>query len=286
MNRLDLKRRVQIIAALVEGVGIRATCRMVGCTKGAVTKLIADLGPACMEYHDAAVRGIHSERVQCDELWSFVLAKQKNLRPELRGQRGVGSVWTWTGLDSDSKLMISYHVGNRGLDDARLFMSDLAGRLAGRVQLSTDSHSAYLGAVAESFPYFGGAGVNYGQLVKVYGSSGNDNSAETRYSPGRLIRAEKRSVLGNPDEAHISTSHAERMNLSIRMGLRRYTRLTNAHSKKIQNHVAALAIFFQFYNFARVHQSLRITPAMKAGIADHVWEIEEIVGLLERAEAA
>jgi hypothetical protein len=182
--------------------------------------------------------------------------------------------------------MISYHIGDRGLEDARLFIGDLAGRLASRVQLSTDAHHAYLSAVLESFPYFGGAGVNYGQLVKVYGPSGNDNSAETRYSPGRLIRTEKRSVLGNPDEAHISTSHAERMNLSIRMGLRRYTRLTNAHSKKIENHVAALAIYFQFYNFARIHQSLRVTPAMKAGISDHVWDIEEILGLLEQAEAA
>jgi IS1 family transposase len=286
MNRLDLKRRVQIVSALVEGVGIRATCRMVGCTKGAVTKLIADLGPACMEYHDRVVRGVRSERVQCDELWSFVLAKQKNLRPGLRGQRGVGSVWTWTALDSDSKLLISYHVGDRGLDDARVFMGDLAGRLATRTQLSTDAHGAYLSAVLESFPYFGSAGVNYGQLLKVYGPSGNDNSAETRYSPGRLIRVEKRAVWGVPDEKHISTSHVERMNLSIRMGLRRYTRLTNGHSKKIQNHVAALAIYFQFYNFARIHQTIRVTPAMKAGIADHVWDVEEIVGLLERAEAA
>jgi IS1 family transposase len=280
MNRLDDKRRAQIIACLVEGVGIRATCRMVGCTKGAVTKLIADLGPACMEYQDRVIRGLRCERVQCDEIWSFVFAKQKNLRPELRGQRGVGSVWTWTGLCPDCKMMVSWHVGDRGLEDARMFIGDLSGRLATRVQLTTDGHPAYLSAIIESFPHFGGAGVNYGMMMKTYGSSGNDNSAEVRYSPGRLIRVEKRRVLGNPDFDHVSTSHAERMNLSIRMGLRRYTRLTNGHSKKIQNHVAALAIYFQFYNFARIHQTLRITPAMKAGIADHPWEIEEILALL------
>jgi len=280
MNRLDQARRAQIVRSLVEGVGIRATCRLVGCTKGAVTKLIADLGPACMEFQDGAIRGVTSRRVQCDEIWSFVYAKEKNLPSELRGKRGVGSVWTWTALDSDSKLMISWHVGDRGLPDARIFMRDLSERLANRVQLTTDGHPAYLSAVIESFPHYGGAGITYGQAIKHYGSSGNDNSAEVRYSPGRLIRTEKRQVLGSPDPNHISTSHAERMNLSIRMGLRRFTRLTNGHSKKVENHIAAMAIFFQYYNFARIHQTLRVTPAMAAGLSDHVWEIEEILGLI------
>ena len=254
---------------------------MVGCTKGAVTKLISDLGPACMDYQDRAIRSLRSKRIQCDEIWSFVLAKDRNLRPELQGVRGFGSVWTWTALDPDSKLLVSWHVGERGLSDAKVFMADLAGRLANRVQLTTDGHPAYLSAILQTFPYFGAAGVNYGMLMKSYGPSGNDNTAEVRYSPGRLIRAEKRPVIGNADPKHISTSHAERMNLSIRMSLRRMTRLTNGHSKKMANHVAAMAIFFQFYNFARVHQTIRVTPAMAAGISDHVWETDEILGLLD-----
>jgi IS1 family transposase len=251
---------------------------MTGVAKMTVLKLLRDVGAACLSYHDATVRGLSSEKVQCDELWSFCYAKDKNLPPEMRERRDVGSVWTWTGLDADSKLMISWHVGQRTLDDARMFIGDLAGRLANRVQLTTDGRSAYLSAIIEKFP---ARGVDYGVLLKIYGPSGNDSQPETRYSPGRLVGLEKIEVLGAPKDQNISTSFVERMNLNIRMGNRRFTRLTNGFSKKFENHCYALALYVMHYNFARIHKTLRCSPAMAAGVADRLWSAEDLAALAD-----
>lgn len=220
------------------------------------------------------MRNLPSNRVQCDEIWSFCYAKDKNLPEELQGKFGFGSVWTWTAIDADSKLMISWLVGERSAQYAIKFVEDLASRLANRVQLTTDGHRPYLQAVENVF----GANIDYSMLVKLYSNGPTGN--ETRYSPAQCCGAIKEGISGNPDPIHISTSYAERQNLQMRMSMRRFTRLTNAHSKKIQNHIHAISLYFMYYNFARIHQTLRITPAMAAGVSDHVWSNEEIVGLL------
>ncbi len=279
MNKLSIEQRAQVIAALVEGTSINATCRMTGVAKMTVLKLLRDVGTACLAFHDETVRNVASRKVQCDELWSFCYAKDKNLPNEMRGRRDVGSVWTWTALDADSKLMISWHVGQRMLDDARAFIGDLAKRLAGRVQLTTDGRPSYLSAIIEKFP---ARGIDYGILMKVYGPSGNDGQPETRYSPGRLVGLEKIPVLGTPRDQAISTSFVERANLTIRMGNRRFTRLTNGFSKKFENHCYALAIQFTHYNFCRMHKTLRCSPAMAAGIAKTLWNVEDLVALADR----
>jgi IS1 family transposase len=281
MNKLSPEQRSRILTALVEGNSINSTCRMTGAAKMTVLKLLRDAGAACARFHDETVRNVASKKVQCDELWSFCYAKDRNVPVEMRKRRDVGSIWTWTALDADSKLMLSWHVGQRMLDDARVFIGDVAARLANRVQLTTDGRSAYLSAIIEKFPT---GGVDYGVLMKVYGPSGNDGQPETRYSPGRLVGLEKLHVLGKTSDQDISTSFVERANLSIRMGNRRFTRLTNAFSKKFENHCHALAIYFAFYNFVRVHKSLRTTPAMAAGIADRVWSIGDLVSLIDRAQ--
>lgn len=274
MNKLPLSKQTQIVAALVEGNSIRSTCRMTGAAKGTVLKLLVDLGHACEVYQRTALVSLNCRRIQCDEIWSFCYAKAKNVTPNmLMGNPDAGDVWTWTALDSDSKLIVSYLVGTRDASCASEFMEDVAYRLAHRVQLTTDGLRAYLDAVDGAF----GLDVDFAQLVKIYGEGPN---VEKRYSPARYVGAEKRTISGSPDPEKVSTSHVERQNLTMRMSMRRFTRLTNAFSKKIENHEAAIALHFMYYNFARIHQTLRVTPAMEAGIADHPWSIQEIIGLM------
>jgi IS1 family transposase len=275
MNRLDNAKQVQVIKCLVEGNSIRATVRMTDVAKNTVTKLLVDLGKVCMSYHDAHVKNLHSKRVQCDEIWSFVGAKMKNVREENADRQG--DFWTWTALDADSKLIISYLVGQRGPRWAKAFMEDVASRIDSRIQLTTDGLRMYAEAVEGAF----GMDVDYAMLVKIYGS----DSFDTKYSPGECIGTQNAVLQGNPDPKHISTSFVERQNLTMRMQIRRFTRLTNAFSKKVENHEAAVALHFMHYNFCRVHKTLRVTPAMEAGIAGHVWSIEELVALMPDMEA-
>jgi IS1 family transposase len=273
MNKLSIERRAQIIACLVEGNSVRATCRLTHSSKDAVLKLVADAGKACLEYQREHLRGLTTKRIQCDEIWSFVYAKAKNVPAEYRGQFGKGDVWTWTAIDADTKLVPCWHVGTRGAQAATTFMRDLASRLANRVQLTTDGHHAYLSAVDDAFD----RDIDYAMLVKHYAAS---QEGETRYSPAVCTGCEKTEVRGRPDPEHISTSYVERQNLNMRMGMRRFTRLTNAFSKKVENHGHAIALFYMYYNFARIHQTLRVTPAMESGVSDHVWSIEEIAALI------
>jgi IS1 family transposase len=277
MNHLSNADRTRIVSALVEGCGINAITRMTGISKPTVLKLLADLGKACYAYHDEHVRGLSCKRIQCDEIWSFVGAKQKNVTIE-QMEGGWGDVWTWTALDADTKLMVSYLVGQRGLTWAKAFMEDVALRINSRVQITTDGHRAYVEAIEGVF----GMDVDYAVLIKVYG---NATTPETRYSPGEVIGTETVHVTGNPDPRHISTSFVERQNLTMRMSMRRFTRLTNAFSKKLANHEAAIALHYMHYNFCRIHKTLRVTPAMEAGISSHVWSIEELVNILPVGEA-
>ena len=274
MNRLSTAKRAQIVSCLVEGNSIRATCRITGAAKNTVTKLLRDLGCACREYQHRTLRDLPCERIQCDEIWSFCYAKQKNVPEGKRGQFGYGDVWTWTALCADTKLVPSFCLGTRDADTGYVFMQDLASRLRGRVQLTTDGHKAYLSAVEEAF----GADVDYAMLVKLYGT---ENAGEARYSPAKCKGCRRDAITGSPDENHVSTSFVERQNLTMRMSMRRFTRLTNAFSKKVENLEHAVALHFMHYNFARIHQTLRVTPAMEAGVSDHVWSLEEIVGLLD-----
>lgn len=273
MSHLSTAQRIQVVSALVEGNSIRSTCRMIGIAKGTVLSLLADMGKVCADYHYEYVRGLKCKRIQCDEIWSFVGAKQKNVRAEKEAD-GWGDAWTWTAICADSKLMVSYMVGQRGADWANLFIKDVASRLTTRVQLTTDGLKAYIQAVEGAF----GADVDYAMLIKLYGNSGGQ---EARYSPGEVIGTEQIRVMGGPDPRYISTSYVERQNLTMRMSMRRFTRLTNAFSKKLENHEHMLAIYFLYYNFCRVHQTIRVTPAMEAGIAVHVWTIEEMVKLMD-----
>jgi IS1 family transposase len=276
MSKLASAKRAAVVATLVEGNSIRSTVRMTGVAKNTVVKLLADLGAACAKFHDEAVRNVSAKRVQCDEIWSFIYAKQKNAPAEMQGQFGVGDVWTWTAIEAQTKLVVSWLVATRDAGAAYDFMTDVASRLRNRVQLTTDGHTPYLAAVEDAF----GADIDYAMLQKIYGS---DPEGEKRCSPAKCIGAECRIVQGEPDPKHISTSYVERQNLSMRMSMRRFTRLTNAFSKKVENHTAAVALYFMYYNFGRVHQALRVTPAMEAGVANHVWSVEEIVALLDRA---
>jgi IS1 family transposase len=273
MNRLATETRTQVIAALVEGSSVNATCRMTGVAKHAVLKLLEDIGCACAAYHNAHVRNLRVRRVQADEIWSFVYGKDKNLTLE-QVQSGLGSVWTWKAIDADTKLVISYLIGDRGADTAKVFMQDVASRISNRIQLTTDGHRVYADAVEDAF----GADIDYAMLVKIYGAS-NENP-ESRYSPATCIGCRTGVLAGNPDPDYISTSFVERSNLSMRMGMRRFTRLTNGFSKKVENHGHMVALYFMHFNFCRVHRTLRVTPAMEAGITDHVWEIEELIGLM------
>jgi IS1 family transposase len=275
LNRLTIAKRVQIIAALVEGNAINATARMTGVSKVTILKLLKDVGEACAAFENKALRNLPCKRIQCDEIWNFCYAKEKNVPSNKKGQFGFGDVWTWTALDADTKLMCSWMIGDRSAQTAHAFMQDLAMRLANRVQLTTDGHRAYLDAVDQAF----GINVDYAMLVKLYG---NDRETEARYSPAECIGCRMVEITGNPEPKYVSTSYVERHNLTIRMQMRRFTRLTNAHSKKIENQVHAFAIHSVYYNFARIHQTLRVTPAMEAGIAGHVWSLEEIVSLMDR----
>jgi IS1 family transposase len=275
MNRLSTSKKVAVISALVEGCSVRATSRLTGVAKGTILRLLATVGTACAAYHDKTVRGLTSKRVQCDEIWAFIGAKQKNASDEQRAA-GWGDAWTWTGLDADTKLMISWLVGGRGQSEANTFMSDVASRLTNRVQLTTDGNAVYLVAVDRAF----GVDVDYGISQKVYTGTGGG-----RYSPAMFIGCKKGACCGTPESRHISTSFVERNNLTMRMHMRRFTRLTNAFSKKVENHAHAVALFYMHYNFAKVHQTLRVTPAMEAGLATHVWSIQEIVELIEPASA-
>jgi len=273
MNRLAADKRTQVIAALVEGSSINATCRMTRVAKHTVLKLLKDLGCAAASYHDANVRNLRVRRLQCDEIWAFVGAKMKNTSAE-KIEQGWGDVWTWTAIDADTKLIVSYTLGQRGAETANEFMQDVAKRVSTRIQLTTDGHRVYADAVEGAF----GADIDYAMLVKLYGAS--NDSPESRYSPATCIGCRTGVLAGSPDPEHISTSFVERQNLSMRMGMRRFTRLTNGFSKKLENHGHAVALYFMHYNFCRVHKTLRVTPAMEAGLTDHVWTVEELVSLL------
>lgn len=279
MNTLPTAKRVQILAALVEGCSLRSISRMAGVSINTVMKFVADFGMVCAEYHHEHVRDVEARRVQCDEIWAFCYAKDKNLPASMRGQPGVGSVWTWTAIDPDSKLIVSWYVGDRDAECAGRFMKDLSRRLGSRTQLTTDGLQVYERAVEDAF----GWNIDYAMLVKLYGEP---REKEARYSPCECVGAVKVPITGRPDPAKICTSHVERQNLTMRMGMRRFTRLTNAFSKKLANHCAAVAIHFMHYNFARVHKTLRVTPAMEAGLSSHVWTLEEMVGLMEARERA
>lgn len=271
MNRMPLAKRAQILGMLVEGMSLRAASRLADCSINTVTRLLVEAGEACAEYQDRTLRNLPCKRLQCDEIWSFVGAKQKSVA---QGAAGHGDVWTWTAIDADTKLVVSWMVGAHDADAAHLFMSDIAGRLANRVQLTTDGYHSYLNAVDDAF----GGNIDYAMLVKKYGDGGEIN--ERRYSPAPFISAEKRTISGNPNPDHVSTSYVERQNLTMRMSMRRFTRLTNGFSKKVENHAHAVALHFMYYNFGRIHKTLRVTPAMQAGVSDHVWSLEEIAALV------
>ncbi len=279
MNKLSTEKRSQVVAALVEGNSIRATVRMTGVSKNTIAKLLLELGEACSNYLDKNLVDLNCKRIQCDEIWSFVGAKEKNVPAEKRGQFGFGDVWTWVAMDADTKLIASWAIGGRDAGTAYGFIQDLANRLANRVQLTTDGHRAYLSAVEDAL----GSNVDYAMLVKLYGS---DRESEARYSPAECIGCREVVVSGRPDPKHISTSFIERQNLTMRMGMRRFTRLTNAFSKKLESHIASIAIHYMHYNFCRTHQTLRVTPAMEAGIADHVWSISELVSIADQIQKA
>ena len=247
---------------------------MTGTAKGTVLKLLEAVGKACAEYQDRVLRNLSCKRLQCDEIWAFCYAKEKNVPKDKRGQFGFGDAWTFASLCADSKLVPSWRIGRRDLQNATIFMKDLAGRLKNKVQLTTDGHKMYLDAVENAF----GSEVDFSQLVKHYGPS---PESEKRYSPAECIGVEINEIQGNPDREHISTSFVEKQNLTMRMNMRRFTRLTNAFSKKVENLGHAVALHFMYYNFCRVHQTLRVTPAMEAGITDHVWGTEEIVSLIK-----
>ncbi len=274
MNRLTTEKRAQLVALLVEGNSLRAASRISDVAFNTVLKFAADAGRAAAAYQDKMLRDLPCKRVQVDEIWAFCYAKDKNVPEHMRDQYGVGSVWTWVGIDADTKLNVSWLVGSRDTTDATIFVSDLASRLANRVQLTSDGHKPYLEAVETAF----GDDVDYAQLVKIYGTA---PEAEKRYSPPECIGAKSHAVTGKPNRAHISTSYVERQNITMRMSMRRFTRLTNAFSKKVENHAHSVALHFLWYNFGRIHKTLRVTPAMEAGVTDTVWGYADVVAVLD-----
>jgi len=274
MNTLPLERQIAVISALVEGNSIRSTVRMTGVAKNTIVKLLATVGTACAEYQDKTLRNLPCKRIQCDEIWSFCYSKEKNVPQDLRGKFGYGDVWTWTALCADTKLITCWLLGGRSAGYAHAFISNLASRLTERIQLTTDGHRVYVDAVERAF----GSEIDYAMLVKMYGN----DPRETRYSPAQCIGAMATSIIGNPEYRHISTSYVERQNLSMRMHMRRFTRLTNGFSKKVENHQHALALYFMYYNFCRIHQTLRVTPAMAANVSDHVWDLSEVLALTRK----
>ena len=274
MNRLKIKDRVQIVNCLVEGCSMRSAVRLTGVAKKTVSRILVEVGEACAAYHDKIMRNLPCKVIQVDEVWSFTYCKQANIPEHLQCQDGIGDTWTWIAIDADSKLIPSWHVGKRDAEDAYWFIHDLKGRLANRVQLTSDGHRPYLEAVESAF----GSEIDYSMLVKMYG---RELTPEARYSPPVCIGARKRKIIGSPDRNLVSTSFVERQNLTLRMSNRRFTRLTNAFSKNVENHKHMIAIHMMHYNFCRIHQTLRVTPAMEAGISDHVWSLEEIARLIE-----
>ena len=275
MNRLSKDRQAQIVSALVEGNSLRATARMCDVAFNTVLKLLPEIGQACEDYQRRVLVNLPCKRLQCDEIWSFCYGKDKNVPADLRGKFGFGDVWTWIAIDADTKLVPCWRIGGRNAWHAQHFMYDLASRLANRVQLTTDGHRVYLQAVEQAF----GNDIDYAMLVKLY--STDRAGGEVRYSPADFVSCRSIPLVGEPNPRRVSTSFAERQNLTMRMKMRRFTRLTNAFSKKVDNHRWAIALHFMHYNFCRIHQTLRVTPAMEAGVADHVWALEELVALLD-----
>ena len=274
MNRLSVERRAQILRCLVEGNSIRATSRITGAAKNTVVKLLVDAGKACSEYQDKTLRNLSCKRFQCDEIWSFCYAKQKNVPAQHKGVFGYGDIWTWTAICADTKLIPAWLIGDRSAEAGYTFVKDLASRLKHRIQLTTDGYKVYLEAVEEAF----GSEIDYAMLIKIYGL---DSEGEKRYSPAKIIETKSNVVIGNPDRKHISTSYAERQNLTMRMSMRRFTRLTDGFSKKVENLAHAVSLHFMYYNFARIHRSLRVTPAMEAGVTNQLWSIEDIAKLTD-----
>ncbi len=279
MNRLDTKRRAQVVAALVEGNSLRATARMTGVARMTVEKLLRDLGAACAAYQDEHLQNLPCRRIQCDEIWSFVYAKAKNVESAKDAPDVAGDVWTWTAIDADTKLVPSWRIGSRDLATAYDFMHDLADRLRHRVQLTTDGHKPYLEAIESAF----NLDVDYAVLQKIYGA---DPQPQKRYSPANCLGYDVKTVTGEPNPKHISTSFVERQNLTMRMSMRRFTRLTNAFSKKVEMHAHSVALHFMHYNFVKIHSTLRTTPAQAAGVTDRLWEISDLVELLESTESS
>jgi IS1 family transposase len=287
MNKLPFAKRIQVVTALVEGCSIRSTVRMTGVAKNTIVKLLAEVGTACARYQHDKLRNLNCRRLQLDEIWSFVYAKAKNVPEEKQGEFGVGDVWTWVAIDAETKLCPSWLVASRDLCDAKVFVTDLAERLATRVQITSDGHKCYVEAVDEAF----GGEVDFAQLIKLYGNEGNKANPETKYSPGECCGTKTKIISGGPLEEHISTSFAERQNLTMRMRMRRFTRLTNAFSKKLENHEHSVALHFMVYNFIRPHQTLTklanghpTTPTMAAGIANHCWTIADLLAMMERLQ--
>jgi IS1 family transposase len=277
MNKLPLNKRIQILSMLVEGSSMRSISRVADVSINTVSKLLVEAGEACLAFHDESVRGLNCKRIQCDEIWSFCYAKEKNAPVAKSAPTFAGDVWTWTSICADSKLICNWFVGGRDAEFAQLFMDDLAGRLNHRVQLTTDGHKAYLTAIKDAF----GSDIDYAMLVKLYGAS--SDSAKGRYSPAACTGIKKTRKIGNPDEKHVSTSYAERQNLTMRMSMRRFTRLTNAFSKKFDNHCHALALYFVHYNFIRIHKTLKVAPAMATGLTDRLWSWEDVIAMIDAA---
>jgi IS1 family transposase len=282
MNKLSIEKRRQILAMLCEGSSMRSISRIVDVSINTVSKILVEAGEACLILHDEKVRNVKASRVHCGEIWSFCYAKDKNVPAAKDAPEGAGDVWTWTTMDADTKLIVSYFVGDRSGHSAIALMDDLRSRLSDRVQLTTDGHSAYLQAVEGAF----GADVDYSQLVKMYGNVGGGKSAEVRYSPAECTGIKKIAIEGNPDVKHVSTSYVERQNLTMRMSMRRVTHLTNAFSKKLDNHIHALALYFVFYNFTRIHQTLRMSPAMAASITDRLWSLDDVIAKIDELAPA
>jgi IS1 family transposase len=276
MNKLSVAKRTQILAMLCEGSSMRSISRAAHVSINTVSKLLAEAGKACLDLHDKAVRHVKASRVECDEIWSFCYAKDKNLPVAKDAPEGAGGVWTWTALDADTKLIVSYFVGDRSGQSAIALMDDLRARLSNRVKLTTDGHRAYLEAVEGAF----GADVDYAMLDKIYGAP-TGGKEERGYSPAECCGIRKQTIGGRPSIAHVSTNHVARQNLTMRMWMRRFTHLTNAFPKNLDNHLYALALYFVFYNFCRIHKSLRVSPAMAAGVTDRLWSFEDIVAKID-----
>jgi IS1 family transposase len=279
MNKLPVAKRAQILSLLCEGTSMRAVSRLADVSINTVSKLLVDAGNVCAAFHDESVRGLKSRRVQVDEIWSFTYAKAKNVEKAKKAPAGAGDTWTWTALDADSKMIVSWLVGPRDQGSANAFVADLAGRIRNRIQLTSDGLRLYIDAVEDAF----GADIDYSMLIKLYGASGEN---ETRYSPAKCLGCIPKPVMGRPAPEHISTSYVERQNLTMRMHMRRFTRLTNGFSKKLANHIHMVALYTVFYNWTKIHKTLRVTPAQQAGLTDRVWDMTEIVEMIEEAEMA